>query len=247
MSFFPVSLYIAVFATSISSPLSATIVLALFNVSGVLGQIFIGYLSDVLPYPWIMFSSSLGSAIAAFLLWGFADTLTQVFAFAIIFGGLVRPSFTSILMRVHVDINASKTRPVVFRPSALLRHQTLRVRIPNKPQWRWEPLLSSKDLRLSLARLFQAYYSNLENPPRLGRLAVMGNLASDQWRSSSARVPWLPQFQAWLSLPREGWRLEVPFGLMDGSVFTLRDPVRDHGGAGCNSAQNSYLKTMYVP
>ena len=33
--------------------------------------------------------STMGSAIAAFLLWGFADTLARVFAFAIIFGGLV--------------------------------------------------------------------------------------------------------------------------------------------------------------
>lgn len=90
LSFFPVSLYIAVFTTSIASPLSATIVLALFNSSGVIGQILIGYLSDRFPYPWIMFSSSLGSAIAVFLLWGLANTLPQVFAFAIIFGGLVR-------------------------------------------------------------------------------------------------------------------------------------------------------------
>lgn len=90
MSYFPVSLYIAIFTTTISSPLSATVVLSLFNISGVIGQILIGYLSDRFPYPWIMFVSTMGSAIAAFLLWGFADTLARVFAFAIIFGGLVR-------------------------------------------------------------------------------------------------------------------------------------------------------------
>lgn len=61
----------------------------MFNSSGVIGQILIGHLSDRWPYPWIMFSSALGSAISAFLIWGFADTLTRVFAFAIIFGGLV--------------------------------------------------------------------------------------------------------------------------------------------------------------
>ncbi|KAH8100533.1 MFS general substrate transporter [Cristinia sonorae] len=88
LSFFPVSLYIAMFTTSISSPLSATITLSLFNSSGVVGQILVGFLTDKFPYHWIMFVSALGSAISAFLLWGFADTLARVFAFAIIFGGL---------------------------------------------------------------------------------------------------------------------------------------------------------------
>lgn len=89
MSYFPVSLYIATFTATLSSPLSATIVLSLFNVSGVIGQILMGYLTDRMPYPRIMFVSTFASSIAAFLLWGFADTLGRVFAFAIVFGGLV--------------------------------------------------------------------------------------------------------------------------------------------------------------
>lgn len=89
MSYFPVSLYIAVFTATISSPLSATIVLALFNIAGVAGQVFIGYLSDRFSYPWIMFGSALGCSISAFLLWGFADTLATVLIFAIVFGALV--------------------------------------------------------------------------------------------------------------------------------------------------------------
>lgn len=88
LSYSPVSLYIAMFTTSISSPLSATIVLSLFNSSGVAGQILVGFLSDRFPYPWIMFVSAIGSALCAFLLWGFASTLAQVFVFAILFGGL---------------------------------------------------------------------------------------------------------------------------------------------------------------
>lgn len=63
--------------------------LSLFNSSGVVGQIIIGYLADRTPYPRIMFVSTFASSIAAFLLWGFADTLGRVFAFAIAFGGLV--------------------------------------------------------------------------------------------------------------------------------------------------------------
>ncbi|KAI0788899.1 major facilitator superfamily domain-containing protein [Abortiporus biennis] len=102
MSYFPVSLYIAVFTTSISSPLSATVVLSLFNVSGVIGQVLIGWLSDKFPYPWIMFANALISSMAAFLLWGFADTLAQVFVFAIIFGGL-SGGFSSVGFSVAVD------------------------------------------------------------------------------------------------------------------------------------------------
>ncbi|KAI0079375.1 MFS general substrate transporter [Panus rudis PR-1116 ss-1] len=102
MSYFPVSLYIAAFATSIASPLSASIVLSLFNVAGVVGYILTGYLSDLFPYPWIMFASTLGSAISAFLLWGFADTLARVFAFAIIFG-LLAGGFPSVLFAAATD------------------------------------------------------------------------------------------------------------------------------------------------
>ncbi|KDQ61479.1 hypothetical protein JAAARDRAFT_54845 [Jaapia argillacea MUCL 33604] len=95
LSYFPVSLYIAVFTTSISSPLSATVVLSIFNSSAIIGQIFIGHLSDRFPYPKIMFISATGSAAAAFFLWGFSQTLAQVFVFAIIFGGL-SGGFTSV-------------------------------------------------------------------------------------------------------------------------------------------------------
>jgi len=102
MSFAPVSLYIAVFTTSISSPLSATIVLALFNSAGVVGGIVVGYLSDRMPYPWIMFVVTLGSGISAFLLWGFASTLAQVFAFAVVFGCL-GGGFSSVGFAVASD------------------------------------------------------------------------------------------------------------------------------------------------
>ena len=91
LSYFPVSLYIATFTASLGSPLSATIVLSVFNSSTVVGRIIIGYLTDRYPYPWIMFGSLLGSGVAAFLLWGFADTLVRVFVFVVIFASLVCP------------------------------------------------------------------------------------------------------------------------------------------------------------
>ncbi|KAI0759368.1 MFS general substrate transporter [Trametes elegans] len=88
LSYFPVSLYIATFTRSISTPLTSTVVLALFNVSAVVGQIIMGLLTDRFPYPVIMVTSALGSALAAFFLWGFADAAIFLYFFAIIFGGL---------------------------------------------------------------------------------------------------------------------------------------------------------------
>ncbi|KDQ61480.1 hypothetical protein JAAARDRAFT_66589 [Jaapia argillacea MUCL 33604] len=115
LSYFPVSLYIAVFTTSLSSPLSATVVLSIFNSSSIFGQIFIGHMSDRFPYPWIMFVSATGSAIAAFLLWGFSTTLAQVFVFAIIFGSL-SGGFSSVWPAAATDCSRHKPElnPFVF-------------------------------------------------------------------------------------------------------------------------------------
>ncbi|RPD61848.1 MFS general substrate transporter [Lentinus tigrinus ALCF2SS1-7] len=87
-SYFPVSLYIASFTRALSDPLTATIVLSLFNSSAVAGQIVLGHLSDRFPYPWIMFASAVGSGAVAFLLWGLANAATQLYFFAVIFGAL---------------------------------------------------------------------------------------------------------------------------------------------------------------
>ncbi|KAH9938770.1 MFS general substrate transporter [Epithele typhae] len=87
-SYFPVSLYIASFARRLSSPLTATVVLSVFNSSAVAGQVILGHLSDRFPYPWVMFCSALGSSVAAFLLWGLASGPTPLYLFAIIFGAL---------------------------------------------------------------------------------------------------------------------------------------------------------------
>ncbi|KAJ3016369.1 hypothetical protein NUW54_g819 [Trametes sanguinea] len=88
LSYFPVSLYIATFTRSLASQLTATVVLALFNSSAVAGQIILGHLSDRFPYPVIMVCSALGSALAAFFLWGFANAAIFLYFFAVIFGGL---------------------------------------------------------------------------------------------------------------------------------------------------------------
>ncbi|KAI0751441.1 MFS general substrate transporter [Daedaleopsis nitida] len=87
-SYFPVSLYIASYTRTLSTPLTATVVLSIFNSSAVAGQIMLGHLSDRFPYPWVMFFSAIGSGVAAFLLWGLASAVTQLYFFAILFGAL---------------------------------------------------------------------------------------------------------------------------------------------------------------
>ena len=89
LSYFPVSLYIATFTKSMSNQLTTTIVLSLFNLSAVVGQVLLGHLSDRFPYLSIMAISALGSALSAFFLWGFASTAVFLYFFAIIFGTLV--------------------------------------------------------------------------------------------------------------------------------------------------------------
>ena len=90
LSYFPVSLYIPTFTRTLSNQLTATVVLALFNSSAVIGQVLLGHLSDHFPYPSIMVVSALGSTLGAFLLWGFASAAVYIYIFAIIFGALVR-------------------------------------------------------------------------------------------------------------------------------------------------------------
>ena len=101
LSYFPVSLYIPTFTVSLADKLTATIVLGLFNASATFGQIILGHLSDRFPYPLIMAVSSIGSALSAFFLWGFANASLYLYFFAIIFGGLVR---IIVPMTCHVPL-----------------------------------------------------------------------------------------------------------------------------------------------
>lgn len=98
----------------VSSPLNATIVLSLFNSATAVGQVLVGHLTDRYPYPWIMFFSTFGSAIAAFLLWGFADTLVRVFVFAVIFGCLVR--IHALRYILPINIRTFNVRWEAFHP-----------------------------------------------------------------------------------------------------------------------------------
>ena len=97
LGYFPVSLFIPTYTASITSAtLPTTVVLALFNVASVVCYTVFGRLCDSYPYQHIILFSGIGSALAAFLLWGFATSLALVFTFAVVFGGVVRPSFSLV-------------------------------------------------------------------------------------------------------------------------------------------------------
>ncbi|KZT57502.1 MFS general substrate transporter, partial [Calocera cornea HHB12733] len=89
LAFFPVSLYLPAYTASLGLPaVDGQLVLSTFNIFSVLGQVIFGYLCDKVSYSQVILISSVGSALAAYLLWGFARNLSLVFAFVVVFGTL---------------------------------------------------------------------------------------------------------------------------------------------------------------
>ncbi|QRV90465.1 major facilitator superfamily transporter [Ceratobasidium sp. AG-Ba] len=108
LAYFPVSLYMSVYTASLGlPPSSGTSVLAVFNLASVTGQILFGHLCDIVPYPFVMIGSGAGAALSAYLLWGFAHSLPQVFAFVVIFGSL-SGGFSSMFPAASVQIAGSE-------------------------------------------------------------------------------------------------------------------------------------------
>ncbi|KAF9554883.1 MFS general substrate transporter [Agrocybe pediades] len=108
LGYFPVSLFIPTYTSSLSSAtLPSTITLALFNVSCVVTYTLFGRICDSYPYPYVIFASGLGCALSAFFIWGFAHSLSAVFAFAAIFGAF-GGGFAAIWPAAASDIGGNK-------------------------------------------------------------------------------------------------------------------------------------------
>ncbi|CAE6503032.1 unnamed protein product [Rhizoctonia solani] len=104
LAYFPVSLYMAVYTTSLGlSALNGTLVLSIFNLSSIVGQIIFGHVCDIAPYGYVIVASGAGAALSAYLLWGFAHNLGLIFAFAVIFGSL-SGGFCSVWPAASVEI-----------------------------------------------------------------------------------------------------------------------------------------------
>lgn len=132
LAYFPVSLYMTVYTTSLGlSSLNGALVLSVFNFSSIiggslsslklvlyhlpkkLGQIIFGHACDIAPYQYVIIFSGAGAALSAYLLWGFAHSLSLIFAFAIIFGSLVCSSLDHSLLLLIYSLH----REVDLRPS----------------------------------------------------------------------------------------------------------------------------------
>ncbi|KAF4619928.1 hypothetical protein D9613_004669 [Agrocybe pediades] len=108
LGYFPVSLFIPTYTSTLSSAtLPSTITLALFNVASVISYVVFGRVCDSYPYPYVVFASGLGSALSAFLIWGFASSLGVVFAFSAVFGAF-SGGFAAIWPAAASDIGGSR-------------------------------------------------------------------------------------------------------------------------------------------
>ncbi|CAE6492448.1 unnamed protein product [Rhizoctonia solani] len=112
LAYFPVSLYMAVYTTSLGlSALNGTLVLSIFNLSSIVGQIIFGHVCDIAPYGYVIVVSGSGAALSAYLLWGFAHNLGLIFAFVVIFGSL-SGGFCSVWPAASVEIAGSEQSSV---------------------------------------------------------------------------------------------------------------------------------------
>lgn len=87
LGYFLPGIYLPSYALDLSlPPLHSTIVLSIFNLATVFGQIGFGYLSDTYDIYLVMFGSTSVSAAAVYLLWGLSKTFAVLMTFAIIYG-----------------------------------------------------------------------------------------------------------------------------------------------------------------
>lgn len=192
LSQFPVALYIAVFARSISDQFAATVTLALFNGSATVGQIILGHLTDKFSFPSVMFGSALGCALSAFLLWGFANAPTYLYFFAIIFGTLVRPDSSPlrVLCRWRQKLTLLFLRRAEASPRRGHRPRTnVSEAAVNTSRWRSLGRRCSRVFRQSLVRLFLDFSWRLERVVRSEEGLVVRAMA--RLRSSLDLVLWL--------------------------------------------------------
>ena len=120
-SYQPVSSYLETFTTSLSNSVSAAAALSILNSASIFGQVLFGHLGDRLPYTWLMVASTFGCSLSAFVLWGFASKLATVYAFAMIFGALVRLSSSLLSSADRLMYDAGRRIPRYHLPSKIGR------------------------------------------------------------------------------------------------------------------------------
>ncbi|KAI0042845.1 MFS general substrate transporter [Auriscalpium vulgare] len=112
LAYFPVAIYIPTYTVALGhSSLSGALVLAVFNMATVVGQIICGfYCSDYGPYTHVMLFSAILSCVMAYALWGFAHSLALVFVFVVMFG-MISGGFSAIWTPAAAEVHASQPWP----------------------------------------------------------------------------------------------------------------------------------------
>ncbi|KZT57500.1 MFS general substrate transporter [Calocera cornea HHB12733] len=109
LGYFPVSIYIPTYTTSSGlSALDGQLVLSVFNLFTVIGQVLLGFLCDKFSYTLVVVLAGVGSALSAFLLWGFGSNIGMIFAFVVVFG-VTAGGFSSIFAPVGAAVFGKKT------------------------------------------------------------------------------------------------------------------------------------------
>ncbi|KAF2104267.1 MFS general substrate transporter [Rhizodiscina lignyota] len=79
--------FLSSYAVSLgTSPMVGAAILAIFNATSICGNIGIGILNDHMAVTSVVLFSSIGSAIAVFLLWGFTSQVALLIMYAIVYG-----------------------------------------------------------------------------------------------------------------------------------------------------------------
>ncbi|KAI5809734.1 major facilitator superfamily domain-containing protein [Peziza echinospora] len=87
LGYFLPGIYLPSYALDLSLPrIESTVVLSIFNLASVFGQIGLGFLSDRFDVHYVLFYSTSVSALAVYLLWGMSKNFGALLSFAILYG-----------------------------------------------------------------------------------------------------------------------------------------------------------------
>lgn len=116
MGYFLPTIYLPTYAKSLgASSIESTLTVMVFNLASVFGCVIMGSMVDRYHATTCILGSTIGSTIAVFLIWGFADSLAPLYIFCI-FYGLFAGSFTSTWPAVVSEI---KKKNVYTDPSII--------------------------------------------------------------------------------------------------------------------------------
>ncbi|KAL8908090.1 MAG: hypothetical protein Q9171_005584 [Xanthocarpia ochracea] len=113
LGYFIPNIYLPTYAKSQGmTGTEGTVMLALVNMGGVFGAIWIGALTDRMHVSSVMAICSLGAALAVFVFWGLAVSLPMLCLFSLLYGltaGGFTANYTGIVQRVKEQDTAADT------------------------------------------------------------------------------------------------------------------------------------------